>query len=93
MTVAAVSAGSLPAWGIALLIAAGVLLLLLLLFLLCFFLRDRLIAGVTYTREFSEEGVYEGEYVIMTETVTNPSFLPVFGDYLEYLSQLKLWLQ
>ena len=22
-----------------------------------------------------------------------PSFLPVFGDYLEYLSQLKLWLQ
>jgi uncharacterized protein (DUF58 family) len=41
-------------------------------------LRDRLIAAVTYTREFSEEGVYEGETVIMTETVTNPSFLPVF---------------
>ncbi len=78
MITAAVAARSLPGWGIALLIAAGILLLILLLILLCYALRDRLIAAVTYTREFSEEGVYEGETVIMTETVTNPSFLPVF---------------
>ncbi len=77
MTLAAV-AGAFPPWGYALFIAAGILLLFLFLVLLCFFLRDRLIAGVTYTREFSEEGVYEGEYVVMTETVANPSFLPVF---------------
>ena len=77
MTAAAV-AETLPGWGYALLVAGIVLLIVLIVALICFALRDRLIAGVTYSREFSEEGVYEGEYVIMTETVTNPSFLPVF---------------
>ena len=78
MITAAAVAGSFPGWAVALMIVAGLLLLILLLILLCYALRDRLIAAVTYTREFSEEGVYEGETVIMTETVTNPSFLPVF---------------
>lgn len=75
---AAALAESLPGWGYVLLSAGLVLLAVLIVALICFALRDRLIAGVTYSREFSEEGVYEGEYVIMTETVTNPSFLPVF---------------
>lgn len=37
-----------------------------------------LIHTVSYTREFSEEGVYEGERVIMTETIYNRSPFPLF---------------
>ena len=37
-----------------------------------------LIHTVAYKREFSEEGVYEGERVIMTETIHNRSPFPLF---------------
>ena len=56
MTAAAV-AETLPGWGYALLVVGIVLLIVLIVALICFALRDRLIAGVTYSREFSEEGV------------------------------------
>lgn len=65
----------LPPWTVALIV---ILLIVLVLLLLSFLLRDRLIAGLQYTREFSEEGVCQGEYVTLTETIVNPSFLPVF---------------
>lgn len=65
----------IPGWGIALIVLALVVLLLV---VVSFLMRDRLIANLQYERVFSEEGVCEGEYVTMTETIANPSFLPVF---------------
>jgi len=37
-----------------------------------------LINTVTYTREFSADGAYEGEVVTLTETVHNRNFFPIF---------------
>ena len=74
MTVFALTAAQ-TAW---LAVPIALLFFLLLFLCLCFFLRDRLIAGLRYSREFSEEGVCQGERVTLTETIVNPSFLPVF---------------
>lgn len=42
-----------------------------------------LISQLVYKREFSEDGVYEGDSVIMTETIYNPSRIPLFRAYAE----------
>lgn len=41
-------------------------------------LRDKMIDRLVYSREFSERGVYETENVILTETIYNNSWLPLF---------------
>ncbi len=46
--------------------------------LISYFLRDKLIANLRYQRSFSEEGVYEGESLILTETIYNKNWLPLF---------------
>ena len=38
----------------------------------------RLIREIEYSREFSAEAVYAGEKVILTETISNPTRLPLF---------------
>ena len=55
-----------------------ILLFLAVLYLIYYSLRGKLIQKLVYTREFSEEGAYESEYVTMTETIWNKSFLPLF---------------
>lgn len=37
-----------------------------------------IINKIIYKRDFSEDGVYEGEKVILTETIYNNSFIPLF---------------
>lgn len=59
MTAAAV-AEELPAWGYALLVAGIILLVVLIVALICFALRDRLIAGVTYSVSFPRRACTRG---------------------------------
>ncbi len=47
-------------------------------------LRSKLIHRITYTREFSEKGSYEGDELHLIETITNRSFLPFFFIDIEY---------
>ncbi len=54
------------------------LLILVILAVISYFMRDRLIANLVYSRTFSEKGVYEGEEITMTETVYNKNWLPMF---------------
>lgn len=42
-----------------------------------------LIYQLVYRREFSQDGVYEGDSVTMTETIYNPSRLPLIKVYAE----------
>lgn len=65
-------------------VIAAVLLALAVIFVVYMILRSRLIGRVTYTREFSEKGSYEGDELYLTETVTNRSFLPFFFTDIEY---------
>lgn len=51
---------------------------LVLLFYIGKLLRGRTISKLEYTREFSEKGVYESDYVYLIETIRNRSILPVF---------------
>ena len=45
-----------------------------------------LIGAVKYTREFSQSGAFEGETVVLTETLHNRSFLPIiFVDIWGYI--------
>lgn len=46
--------------------------------------RDKLIAGLTYERYFSEKGSFEGDEITMTEVLCNKSFLPLFRIKIEY---------
>ena len=54
------------------------LVILAVLYLIYRKLKDKMVGRIEYTREFSEKGVYEGEYVTMTETITNRSWVPLF---------------
>ena len=47
-------------------------------------LRSKLITKITYEREFSEKGSYEGDVLYLYETITNRSFLPFFFIDIEY---------
>jgi len=45
--------------------------------------RDRHLSALTVERSFSESGVYAGSEVVLTETVTNHGFFPLFGVELD----------
>ena len=67
------------------LIIAGVIVgVLAVLVIVYFILRSKLITRITYTREFSEKGSYEGDEIYLYETITNRSFLPFFFIDIEY---------
>ncbi|MHB1484327.1 MAG: DUF58 domain-containing protein, partial [Saccharofermentanales bacterium] len=55
-------------------------------------IRAIMLGNIVYKREFSEEGVYEGDSIIMTEIVYNKSYFPLFWVDIEayYFSELKL---
>lgn len=65
-------------WFRALLVVLFALVLLGVLFLIAMLARGQTIQKLQYSREFSEKGVYESEYVYLIETIRNRSFLPVF---------------
>lgn len=54
------------------------LVFLAILFYIGKLLRERAIAKLEYSREFSEKGVYETDHVYLIETIRNRSILPVF---------------
>ncbi len=66
------------AWFRYLMIGFLVALFLVILYVIYYHLKDKMVQKLEYTREFSEEGVYETEYVTMIETITNRSWLPLF---------------
>ncbi len=65
-------------WFNILVISVIVLAVLGLIFLIAMLARGRTIQKLQYSREFSEKGVYESEYVYLIETIHNRSFMPVF---------------
>ena len=67
------------------LVIAGIIVgIIALLVIVYFILRAKLITRITYTREFSEKGSYEGDEIYLYETITNRSFLPFFFIDIEY---------
>ncbi len=65
------------------LIIAAVLGLALLYGLYCF-LRAKALKKISYTRQFSEKGSYQGDEIFLVETITNKSFLPLFFITIDY---------
>ncbi len=65
-------------------IAGAVVLGIALLAAVYLILRSKLIHKITYTREFSEKGSYQGDEIYLIETITNRSFLPFFFIDIEY---------
>ena len=65
---------------LAVLLGAGFLFLLMRLYL---YLRAKMIERIVYSREFSELGAYEGEHLLLTETVYNPTPIPLFSVNIE----------
>ncbi len=47
-------------------------------------LKKKLIVNLVYSRHFSEKGSYEGEELLLIETIYNKSFLPFFFIDIEY---------
>lgn len=47
-------------------------------YILYYNVKVKLIKNLKYTREFSMSGVFEGEELVLTETIYNGSFLPLF---------------
>ena len=46
-------------------------------------LREKMISKLVYSRSFSEIGAYEGEHLIFTETIYNPTVIPIFSINIE----------
>ncbi len=59
-------------------IVAACLVIMAVIYFIYYKLKDKMVQRIEYTREFSEKGVYESEYVTMTETITNRSWCPLF---------------
>ena len=59
---------------LAVLLISGFIFALVRLYL---YLRAKMIARIVYSRSFSELGAYEGERITMTETIYNPTPLPL----------------
>ncbi len=68
------------------------LLALFILWKIYIAIRDRNLPNITYTREFTESGVYAGDEVELIETVCNRGFFPILGIDIEaYLyNELRL---
>lgn len=64
-------------------VIVGLVLLGIGLWFLYRHLCKKLIGSLSYRREFSQEGVYEGDSVTMTETLYNNSHLPMLRSYVE----------
>lgn len=60
------------------------LVIFTILFIVYVILREKFISRITYKREFSDKGSYEGEEITLTETIYNRSFLPFFFIDIEY---------
>ena len=65
---------------LAVLLISGFIFALVRLYL---YLRAKMIARIVYSRSFSELGAYEGERITMTETIYNPTPLPLFAVNIE----------
>lgn len=46
-------------------------------------LREKMIQQLLYTRSFSDIGAYEGERLVLTEMLYNPTFVPLFAINIE----------
>lgn len=65
-------------------IAGFFVIVLLALFVLLYLkLREKMIERLVYSRSFSDIGAYEGEQVTLTETLYNPTILPLFAINIE----------
>ena len=73
--------GGLPG---ALIVGIVLIVLLAVLTVMYLILRAKMITRITYKREFSEKGSYEGDEIYLIETIANRSFLPFFFIDIEY---------
>ena len=73
--------GGLPVGAIIGIIAAVLLAVLVVVYLI---LARKYSERITYKREFSEKGSYEGDELFLIETIANRSFLPFFFIDIEY---------
>lgn len=62
-------------------VIAGLVAALIIVYII---LTKKYIDRITYKREFSEKGSYEGDELQLIETITNRSFLPFFFIDIEY---------
>ena len=65
-------------------LAVTILAILVIFYFLYAFLRKKFITRLTYSRKFSEKGSYEGEELLLIETIYNRSFIPFFFIDIEY---------
>ena len=65
------------------LVIASIAALALIYGLYCF-LRAKALKKISYTRQFSEKGSYQGDEILLIETITNKSLLPLFFVTIEY---------
>ncbi len=65
-------------WFLRLIYAAIAAVILFVVIKLYLFLRRRAIERLRYSRAFSASGAYEGEGVVLTETIYNDSWFPLF---------------
>lgn len=73
--------GGLPIGVILGIIAAALLVVLVVTYLI---LAKKYAERITYKREFSEKGSYEGDELFLIETIANRSFLPFFFIDIDY---------
>ncbi len=64
--------------------AVTIAAILVILYILYAFLRKKLIGRLSYSRTFSEKGSYEGDELLLIETIYNRSLLPFFFIDIEY---------
>lgn len=65
-------------------LGATLLAIFVILYIVYIIMRSKLIDRIMYKREFSEKGSYEGDEILLTETIYNRSFLPFFFIDIEY---------
>ena len=68
------------------------ILLFFFLFKMCSIVKKRMLKYVDFSREFSEKGVYENDYIELIEIIQNNSFFPLFFVDIEsvFYSELQL---
>ncbi len=64
-------------------VCAVLLVIFLVLLIVYYSARDKIMQNISYERSFSEDGVFEGESCVLTETISNKGFLPLFGVIVE----------
>ncbi len=66
------------------LLVIGLIIGLALLYGAYCFLRAKALKKISYTRQFSEKGSYQGDEILLIETITNKSLLPLFFVTIDY---------